>query len=207
MISDPSDVFNANGEPYCSSAPCTASDVPHVEETSAGPATGMGTLDETIQEAIDSISEDCSPSALDAHVRALAQKLFDYKASGLVILAAFNLLNKRLGDLGLATIGKREWGKILQEIAATDAVNHPNTTNCDDPQAIRTLVHEILPDAPVSDNAVVPPGWRLTPAGVFQIGAETVGEVLPVPLVIKARLLDDVQQTESVRLSASAKGF
>jgi putative DNA primase/helicase len=205
MLDNEPEIVNVSGEPCASSDSCTANDSPQTEETSACPMTGIG-LDEAIQEAIDSIGDDCSPSALEVHVRALGQILLAHKASSVTTLAALNLLNRRLRDLGLPSIGKRVWEKTLEAIAATDAINNPTASNGDDPQAIRVRIRDIFPDAPVTDDAVVPLGWRLTTAGVFQAGVEMPVEVLTVPLFIKTRLLDDSQQTEAVRLTWKRDG-
>jgi hypothetical protein len=159
------------------------------------------TVDDEIQAALDAIPEGCPPSALDGHVRMLAQILINGKASGVICDTAFGRLNQRLRDLKLSRLCKTSWKTILQEAAATAAVHHPETRLHDEASDLHVRVRAVLPGAPVSGHSVVPSGWQLTRAGVFRADAEMSVQVLPAPLLITARLIDDAQQTESVQLS------
>ena len=72
------------------------------------------------------------------------------------------------------------------------------------------LVREILPDADVPENTVVPPKWNLNAAGISAVSRETAvisainhdAEVLiPAPIVITRRLIDVQSKAESLELA------
>jgi len=71
-------------------------------------------------------------------------------------------------------------------------------------------VREILADAPVQQELVVPRGWALDPRGVFRLveDGESVRSVAvsSQPIVILERLTDVAEETESLRLAWSRDG-
>ncbi len=71
-------------------------------------------------------------------------------------------------------------------------------------------IQDLVSDAPVPADAIVPPGWSLSSSGVFEekrrINVDTnepevvLTAIAPVPIVITGRLRDVADGTESVRL-------
>jgi hypothetical protein len=200
MVTDSSNITTMNGEAAHLGHPWASHTPPQIGETAIGAAPAPAALDQEIQSALDDIPEGCSPTALEGHARTLAQILIDAKANSLVSDAAFGRLKKRLGDLKLSAVEKSVWTPLLKEVAAAAAVNCPATSLPDDPPALLVMVRAVLPFAPVPEHSVVPQGWQLRRTGVYRSDADTAVEVLPTPLLIASRLVDDAQQTESVRL-------
>src|SRR5262249_23914772 len=137
---------------------------------------------------------------LDNQIRALAEALIAANASSVITGMALDRLNQKLLAQRLHKVLKREWAGKLKEAKATQAVNHPTAdSRAADDAAVR--VSDVLPGAPVPDEAVVPRGWKLMPEGVFRVGLAGDVETLTAPLVILARLTDTGDQTESLRLA------
>jgi putative DNA primase/helicase len=170
--------------------------------TQAGDSSGTASppsLDDIINQAINAIDGTCSPGALDERVRNLCMALAAAKASSIVTNGVLDRLNRHLVSVKLPRIEKKNWSKGMQEATATLAVEKPqNTASTAD--EVLTRVRENLSDAPVPDDVVVPPGFKVLEAGVFFTGGDKDVEVMPTPLVIAARLVNSADGTESIRL-------
>lgn len=70
-----------------------------------------------------------------------------------------------------------------------------------EPVAETRPVKEYLPTAPVSDDAIVPPGWSISPNGISRGSSTIVGEIAPAPVVLTARVVDANTHAEKIRLS------
>lgn len=81
-------------------------------------------------------------------------------------------------------------------------------------QAVATvgirLVHDILPEAPVPENTVVPQNWNLSTTGISVVIREAAGIpavsreaeiVIPAPILIKTRFTDVQSGAESLELT------
>lgn len=77
------------------------------------------------------------------------------------------------------------------------------------------LVKDVVPDAPVPDDAEVPPRWVLSPSGVGRLTIDMDGtgntiqrlaQVIDTPLVISGRLRDVSENTESLQVSWKRDG-
>lgn len=201
MMSGNSDFFNPNPEPFTPDNPGMPGDSPQADETSPGPTTGPGTIDDAIQETLDAIRQDCSASMLEQIICRLCQRLVESRASALITKEALTRLNDHLKALKRATIGKKDWSSYLQIAQANAAVNAPVLADHTEAAVLRTFVRQVVPDAPVPEGSVVPPGWKLMPAGVFRAVQEMDVKIAPAPVVILARLRNDDTQTEYVRLA------
>jgi hypothetical protein len=62
-------------------------------------------------------------------------------------------------------------------------------------------VRDILSDAPVPEDTIVPPRWQLSTIGVLQMHDEETETILPTPLVISRRLFDISSNSESLEIA------
>jgi putative DNA primase/helicase len=88
--------------------------------------------------------------------------------------------------------GPRQEGPGLRVVAPDEVVE-------------ATLVKDVLPEAPVPDNLIVPARWNLSPVGVGELirrqdGIELV-PIAPTPIVLAGRLINQIDGTEKTRLA------
>jgi hypothetical protein len=164
----------------------------------AGPAAAHG-VDELIAAAVNAIQADWSSSQLDNHLRSLCGELVEAGASDVVRNDCLAQVNKKLKGLNRYRLPKPTWKKLFEDAQATLAINHPQTGGANAEPAV--AVRDVLPDAPVPEGTVVPPGWKVLDQGVFRAAKDLDLEILPAPMVLNERLLDDATGTETVRLA------
>lgn len=107
-------------------------------------------------------------------------------------------------ELAKAGVGIRELNRAIKKVSRPALrVVQPG----EQPEGLP--IYRVVPDAPVSDELIVPPGWKLTRGGVAiqKIRNTQYGEevdyipVAPSPIMITGRLKNIADGTESVRLS------
>ena len=102
---------------------------------------------------------------------------------------ACNRIADRLQELN---IRGRHFDNLLRECrAAIRAIQGQDGND----QETSYLI-DVLADAPVPENTVVPPGWRVSEAGVAMITSNTDDALLACPLVICGRRVDREDGTE-----------
>lgn len=142
-------------------------------------------IDDRIAEHINSIEADFRPSELERHARGLAEFLATEHATEVIFDGARQQLNERLRALGYPAISKAAWGKMVREAKKTEESNSSVTEVS---ESLAVLVKGALPDAPVADGMVVPPGFKITRDGVFKVERASDRQILPTPVVITQRL-------------------
>jgi uncharacterized protein (DUF927 family) len=164
----------------------------------SGPAAAH-VVDELIAAGVHDIQADWPASQLDNHLRSLCEALVEAGASDVVRNHGLAQLNEKLKELNLPKVPKSNWKKLLQDAKATLAINQPQTGGANAEAGV--AVRDVLPDAPVPEGTVVPPGWKVLDHGVFRAAKDLDLEILPTPVVLTERLLDDATGTETVRLA------
>jgi hypothetical protein len=106
------------------------------------------------------------------------------------ITAACNRIAGRLRDLGIRGIRVSSLEKEVRQLVTAMAA--------DDSDVVPVV--DMLPTAPVTAEATVPPGWKLGTPGITRVGETGVPEI-PSPVIISARLRDAAEGTECLQLS------
>ena len=158
-------------------------------------------IDVQIEQHLNAIPPQCPLDELETHIRPLAEMLVLSKASTIVQNGAHKKLNKKLKSLQIDSLNKSDWDRLLREAALTVAVNNPDQSPSADSTAVETRVSDVLVGCPVPPELVVPGGYKLLIDGVYKTGKSEDVRILSAPVVILARMVNDLDNLEDTRLA------
>lgn len=141
-------------------------------------------------------SDKCNVAVLErAKLACLEAAVLLYPVS---LDLACGRIAKELRAAGIDGLRSDSLLKQAKEVAR--AINHPSVDTTPD------LVREVLDDAPVDCDAVVPPGWNVSKDGVLCVGNESPFSI-PAPIVIVARGVDVRTAREFLRVAWPRDGI
>jgi hypothetical protein len=155
--------------------------------------------DQAVKMKIEGLQPGWEPGQLDEHLRAICRAGAEGNASEVMFGQYLDLVNKKLTDLNYTPLGKRDWNGLVKGAVATVKLlqpGEPANGSCG-PETVKA----VLADAPVPEDAVVPPGWAMRAGGINRAKDEMCPPLIPAPIVITARLVDAADRTESLRLA------
>ena len=158
-------------------------------------------IDVQIDQHLNLIPPKCPLDELETHIRPLTEMLVLSKASTIVQNGAQKKLNKKLKSLQIDTLNKSDWDRLLREAALTVAINNPEQQPPSNSAAVEILVSDLLVGCPVPPELVVPSGYKLLIDGVYRTGKGEDVRILSAPVVILARMVNDLDNVEDTRLA------
>jgi hypothetical protein len=121
---------------------------------------------------------------------------------------AASRIEKRATELKLKGITVARIRKELEDLARSVDRATRDAEVADDAWRMDELVTEFVQDAPVPSGCVVPQGWHLSEDGIYLATdqGQSASAVIPVPVVITTRLIDNDEHNEYVEIAWKKDG-